>query len=804
MKEKKPMRRLTALSAALALLIVFCGCAAAAGQPGPSESVRAGAGPVEGGSTVTKGTTVGEVTTNPALEDFARLLFPVDRTVSKDMTLADVSSSSVYVWYSHIQPDKTVEIVNHVISRAEQGEQVFYPIYTEAEMEADPSKRDTGLFFFRGEPGEKFAVVNAGGGFMYVGAMHDSFPHALELSKKGYNAFALIYRPDDPYTDLAQAIAYIYDHADELQVDPQGYSMWGGSAGARMAAELGNGDAMAAFGRPDIPQAAAVIMQYTGYTAVSERDAPTYACVGTSDGIANWRTMQGRLERLEALGIPTEFHAYEGLGHGFGLGTGTVAEGWIEDAVKFWEGRTGGGGGFQDVAPTAWYAEAVNFVNEQGLMGGVSDAAFSPDETMSRAMLATVLWRIAERPAANGTVTFSDVPQGTWYTQAAHWAASAGLISGYGGGRFGPDDPVTREQIAAVLWRYEGQPWADAVTGFTDEADISPWASTAVAWAKANNIVNGRDGNRFAPRNTASRAEVAMILMNYLQTRQGQPEGPAVTPVRPDGDTVATAAVTPHVQQTLYLWEEGNAPAVTEYTVNNGGYSDNPDFRPYLTFYPVPEGTAIKGAVLICPGGAFMFHSDGPEGVSVAQALSERGYQSFVVDYRLRPYTQQEGALDLARAVRFVRAHAGEYGIDEQDIAVMGFSAGGILAGELLLHWDGLVSPAELDPDYVPDELDRVSADAAADGMIYAFYGRLSVGTTDVELLRSGNLPSTFYCYGTRDSFYRQFLANADAVEEAGVRVERLQLDGMPHGFGAGGGWIPAYDEFLTEIFQNN
>lgn len=188
----------------------------------------------------------------------------------------------------------------------------------------------------------------------------------------------------------------------------------------------------------------------------------------------------------------------------------------------------------------------------------------------------------------------------------------------------------------------------------------------------------------------------------------------------------------------------------------------------------------------------------------MAQALSERGYQSFVVDYRLRPNTQQEGALDLARAVRFVRAHAEEYGIDEKDIAVMGFSAGGILAGEVLLHWDGIVSPDELDPNYVPDELDRVSADAAANGMIYSFYGRLSVGTTDVELLRSGELPPTFYCYGTRDPFYQQFLANADAAERAGVRVEQLQLDDMPHGFGAMGGWVPAYDEFLTGIFQNN
>ena len=105
--------------------------------------------------------------------------------------------------------------------------------YTKEEKAEDPSKEDTGIFFFWGNPGEKFAVVNAGGGFMYVGAMHDSFPHALELSKMGYNSFALIYRPDDPYTDLAKAISFIYDHAEELDVYPENYSLWGGSAGAR-------------------------------------------------------------------------------------------------------------------------------------------------------------------------------------------------------------------------------------------------------------------------------------------------------------------------------------------------------------------------------------------------------------------------------------------------------------------------------------------------------------------------------------------------------------------------------------------
>ncbi len=287
-----------------------------------------------------RSSTVRDVINDPYFEDFGRLLFPVDRSVSEDMTLEEISSGSVYVWYNYIDPDKTVEIIQSLHDHAAAGEQVFYDIYSEEEKEADPSKEDTGLFFFRGSPGEKFAVVNAGGGFMYVGAMQDSFPHALELSKMGYNSFALIYRPDDPYADLAHAIGFIYDHAEELEVNPEEYSLWGGSAGARMAAALGNGAALSYFGREDIPQASAVIMQYTGYSDVSEMDAPTYVCVGTRDGIANWRNMQARLESLEALGIPTEFHAYEGLPHGFGIGTGTVAEGWINDAAAFWEAQS--------------------------------------------------------------------------------------------------------------------------------------------------------------------------------------------------------------------------------------------------------------------------------------------------------------------------------------------------------------------------------------------------------------------------------------------------------------------------------
>ena len=279
----------------------------------------------------TRQTRINDVMNDAAFGDYGRLIFPVNTGYWNGTTLEQLQLT----WYNHIDPDKTVEVCNYLRAHADN---CFIDIYTEAEKQTNPDLRNTGLFFFRGNKGQPFAICNAGGGFSYVGAMHDSFPHALELSKQGYNAFALIYRPGDAYEDLARAITFVCDHANELGVAPTGYSLWGGSAGARMAATLGNSSYLRQLtGRTDIPQASAVIMQYTGYTTVSQYDCATYACCGTSDGIASWRTMQSRLESLSALGIPTEFHSYNGLPHGFGLGTGTVAEGWLQDAVHFWQ-----------------------------------------------------------------------------------------------------------------------------------------------------------------------------------------------------------------------------------------------------------------------------------------------------------------------------------------------------------------------------------------------------------------------------------------------------------------------------------
>ena len=279
-------------------------------------------------------TRIDEVTSYPAFDDWGRMIFPVDTGYYSGGTLGSLRLT----WYSNIQPAKTVEIVNYMREKADAGEQIFYRIYTDEEIAADPWKADTGLFFFKGHPGAKTAICNAGGGFAYVGAMHDSFPHALELSKKGYNAFALIYRPgvQTACQDLARAIVFLHENAAKLGIDMAGYSLWGGSAGARMAAWLGS-LGTEYFGEQSYPRSAAVIMQYTGLGEVYGNEPPTYNCVGTNDGIASFKTMERRINAIKANGTDAQIEVFTGLGHGFGLGQGTVAEGWIDNAVKFWE-----------------------------------------------------------------------------------------------------------------------------------------------------------------------------------------------------------------------------------------------------------------------------------------------------------------------------------------------------------------------------------------------------------------------------------------------------------------------------------
>ena len=213
--------------------------------------------------------------------------------------------------------------------------------------------------------------------------------------------------------------------------------------------------------------------------------------------------------------------------------------------------------GYTDVDADAWYADAVSYVTDNGLMGGTSSTAFSPEDAMTRAMLATVLYRAADTPAVTGTDDFTDTADGTWYADAVLWASRQGLVTGYGDGTFGTDDPVSREQIAAILWRYAGSPQAQDAQGFADEGDISAYAADAVDWARANGIVNGKENNTFDPQGNATRAEVSTILRNYLT--MGAPEQPS-TP-----DTEETNALV------VYFSATGNTEAVAGYIADTLG-----------------------------------------------------------------------------------------------------------------------------------------------------------------------------------------------------------------------------------------
>lgn len=180
---------------------------------------------------------------------------------------------------------------------------------------------------------------------------------------------------------------------------------------------------------------------------------------------------------------------------------------------------------FTDVVAGTWYYGAAAYAYNNGLFAGMTPTTFAPNATMTRAMLVSVLWRLAGEPAPKAPNTFVDVPDGAWYTDAVTWAAENGVVSGIGGSRFDPSGFVTREQTAEILYNYAHSKGYDVsaradLTAFPDAASVSGWAEKALSWANAAGLINGtvRDGQTILdPQGSASRAQVAMILMNYVE-----------------------------------------------------------------------------------------------------------------------------------------------------------------------------------------------------------------------------------------------------------------------------------------------
>ena len=173
---------------------------------------------------------------------------------------------------------------------------------------------------------------------------------------------------------------------------------------------------------------------------------------------------------------------------------------------------------FGDVSETDWAYEPVTFVTARDLFTGISDTEFGPKQPMTRGMLATVLYRL-EGAQVSGAPDFSDVTAGLYYTDAVAWAAQQGIVTGIGDGRFAAEGSITREQLAAMLYRYaKASGTSGNVTGYPDAAQVSPWASEAMNWAVDAGIISGDNNGRLNPQGNATRAEVATMLMRFVKT----------------------------------------------------------------------------------------------------------------------------------------------------------------------------------------------------------------------------------------------------------------------------------------------
>ncbi len=176
---------------------------------------------------------------------------------------------------------------------------------------------------------------------------------------------------------------------------------------------------------------------------------------------------------------------------------------------------------FTDLDLSKWYHDGIHYCVENGLINGLPDNLFAPNASTTRGMIVTILYRLEGEPTVSDDCAFNDVNAGSWYEDAVTWAAANGIVEGYGNGKYGPEDAITREQMAAILYRYADYKNYNVtdkadLTKFTDKGEISTWAVDSLSWANANGLVEG-DGSKLMPTGNAERCQVAAILMRFCQ-----------------------------------------------------------------------------------------------------------------------------------------------------------------------------------------------------------------------------------------------------------------------------------------------
>ena len=190
---------------------------------------------------------------------------------------------------------------------------------------------------------------------------------------------------------------------------------------------------------------------------------------------------------------------------------------------------------FNDVKEADWFYDSVQYVRENEMMSGTGDTVFSPDAPATRGMLVTILYRMEGSPAVDGDMKFTDVSADRYYADAAAWASENNIVKGYGNGAFGPEDPVAREQMAAILYRYAQFKIYDIaatgnLAGFSDAGDVSVYAVNPVKWAVGNGLISGMENGTLAPGKNATRAQTAEILMRFREKiASSGPSEPAVS-----------------------------------------------------------------------------------------------------------------------------------------------------------------------------------------------------------------------------------------------------------------------------------
>lgn len=283
---------------------------------------------------------------------------------------------------------------------------------------------------------------------------------------------------------------------------------------------------------------------------------------------------------------------------------------------------------FSDVPAGAWYAGAVAYCRQHDIMGGITTTTFAPEAALTRAMLAAVLHRMSGTPAVSDPPVFTDAAAGAWYSDAVSWAAKNGVISGYGGGAFGVNDPTTREQAVTILWRYAGSPVSAAAESVLDADSISDWAQKAVRWADANGILEGMlESGRFDPKTNIKRGEVASMLYHYL-TAETEPSERVITLSAGDYRFEAVLYDTPAAAA---LWEQLPMTVTMQELNGNEKYCNLPDNL----------STDAARPEKIQTGDLMLFGSD----------CLVLFYQSFTTSYSYTPLGRLTDPTALARAL---------------------------------------------------------------------------------------------------------------------------------------------------------